>query len=150
MRWRTLTTLTLLCGASWKVLLQFHQPAKLEKIQLLSHEFKIPSRVEIWVLPATTLPEQDGWQHLGFVRLGNNERTSFEARELKTVYVEAEVEPVQKVKLVLHECHFNKLNGAMQVALVSISVFGVTDGSPQQFQSAGEQSMPNLPPRFAL
>ena len=85
-----LVSRTLTNGNLRKVVMQFHEAVKLEKvpatvtrsqfmpyfllqIQLLSHEFKIPTKVEVWVLPATALPSsEDGgsvpWQHLGFVR----------------------------------------------------------------------------------
>lgn len=47
------------------------------------------------------------FRKLGFLSLDNNERSGFQARELKSVHVNASA---ALLKLVIHQCHMNSLN----------------------------------------
>lgn len=53
--------------------------------------------------------------------LDSNEQANFEARELKSVYVDYEC---LKIKVILHRCYINNLNNFVQVGLIALNVMG--------------------------
>ncbi|KAI8615325.1 hypothetical protein BC830DRAFT_1123218 [Chytriomyces sp. MP71] len=136
---------------------------RLHKVQLLSHHFKIASKLEFFVGASasessltgaraassssassdktpkvSTLENGIRYTRLGFVSLGDNSASEFKAREFKSIHVDAHGE---FVKIVLHKNHINSLNLFNQVGLVSVSLLGASS-SPQnildqQFQIAG-------------
>jgi len=61
------------------------------------------------------------YKKLGYLSLDSNERSNFQARELKSVYIEA---PCMYIKLVFHKCHLNKYNLFNQVGLIALSFYG--------------------------
>lgn len=61
------------------------------------------------------------WKRLGYLSLDTNERTNFQARELKTVYVNS---LGSFLKLIINSPHLNNKNLYSQVGLVNITVFG--------------------------
>ena len=61
------------------------------------------------------------YKKLGYLSLDSNERSNFQARELKSVYIES---PALYLKLVLHKCHLNKYNLFNQVGLIALSFYG--------------------------
>lgn len=52
------------------------------------------------------------YKKLGYLSLDSNEKSSYQARELKSVYIDA---PCLYLKLVLNKCHLNKYNLFNQV-----------------------------------
>eukprot|EP00656_Telonema_subtile_P012979 TRINITY_DN16574_c0_g1_i1.p1 TRINITY_DN16574_c0_g1~~TRINITY_DN16574_c0_g1_i1.p1 ORF type:complete len:594 (-),score=123.22 TRINITY_DN16574_c0_g1_i1:20-1801(-) len=105
--------------------------SQLCELQLLCHEFKIPSLVEVFLRdarphgeahpPAENDARAAYQERLGVFTLGTNARSDYFARELKNVTIEG---AATHIKLVLHDCHPNKHNTQSQVALMSLSVFG--------------------------
>eukprot|EP00002_Diphylleia_rotans_P020523 TRINITY_DN3981_c0_g1_i1.p1 TRINITY_DN3981_c0_g1~~TRINITY_DN3981_c0_g1_i1.p1 ORF type:complete len:273 (-),score=57.28 TRINITY_DN3981_c0_g1_i1:148-966(-) len=85
------------------------------QLQILSHQSRIASRVEIYAGIDLHM------RRLGYISFDTNERTGFKARELKTVQMNVRV---QYIKLVLHKCHINKHNIGNQVGLVAINIIG--------------------------
>lgn len=61
------------------------------------------------------------FKRLGYLTLDSNERSSFRARELKSVYVDAEA---SFVRLVVHKPHTNQHNLYSQVGFIAINVVG--------------------------
>ena len=61
------------------------------------------------------------FKKIGFLALDSNERSNFQARELKSVYIDNNC---QKLKIVLNKCHINAHNIFSQVGLISINVRG--------------------------
>lgn len=53
--------------------------------------------------------------------LDSNERSQFQARELKSVYVDS---VTLLLKLVFHKCHVNKFNLYNQVGLIAVNCMG--------------------------
>ena len=97
-------------------MLRFEGQVSVQQVQLLSHQIKIASRVELFMgrLPPGTAAPRTGVTGIAFSRLGHfsldsNERSSFSARELKTVYVPQASEGTF-LRLVLHKCHVNEHN----------------------------------------
>ena len=111
----------------------------LSQIKVLTHETKIPKRVEIFLATrpnkmSENIHENDtvdqGWnedaisfQRLGYVSFDCNERSNFRARELKSIKLGG-IHDVSFIKLVLHECHGNIYNPDNQVGIVNITVLG--------------------------
>jgi centrosomal protein CEP104 len=95
----------------------------------LSHQSKIASKIELF----TFIPSGDQaltsqiplnevkFNRLGYLSLESNEKSGFQARELKSVYVDAFS---LLLKIVLHKCHVNKFNLYNQVGVIAINCMG--------------------------
>ena len=99
------------------VLIQFPATVRIKLIQLLCHEYKIPSEIEL--ISITKGGERS--KRLGSFKLQDNSSTQYKARELKSVYIESEC---KYIKLILFKPHPNTKNLFSQVSLLSLSVFG--------------------------
>lgn len=122
------------CEYPQEVVLELETTAQLRQIQVLSHQYKIATRIELFV-------GVDGkdWTRLGYMSLDANERTQFKARELKSAFVACRG---RFLKLVVHRCHINRENLYNQVGIVAVNVVGV--GSPVE-----KQRVEAPPPRLA-
>ena len=89
----------------------------MREIQFLSHQYNIASKIEIYILP----PQTDKFKKIGYLSLDSNERSNFQARELKTVYTDYNC---IQVKFNLMRCHPNTHNIYAQVGLIAISILG--------------------------
>ncbi|XP_070207078.1 centrosomal protein of 104 kDa-like isoform X2 [Littorina saxatilis] len=107
------------------IVIQLEGRARLRKIQILSHQFLIPTKIEFFVgdVPEGTTPllENARYTRLGYVSLSDNEKTGFKARELKSVHVDA---VGMFLRLNIHKNHINKHNLYNQVGIVAINVIG--------------------------
>jgi centrosomal protein CEP104 len=61
------------------------------------------------------------FKKIGYLALDSNERSSFKARELKSVYVDY---LINAIKISLHRCHSNVHNTFLQVGLIAVNVLG--------------------------
>lgn len=61
------------------------------------------------------------FNRLGYLSLESNEKSGFQARELKSVYVDAFS---LLLKIVLHKCHVNKYNLYNQVGVIAVNCMG--------------------------
>ncbi|ORZ19753.1 hypothetical protein BCR42DRAFT_371491 [Absidia repens] len=108
-------------------------PARITKIQLLSHHFKIATKVDIYV-GLLKESEQDLSQQsdddtdtlieftrLGYIGFDDNARTQFRARELKSIKINADGE---YIRLVVRNNHQNHLNVYNQVGLLTLNIVG--------------------------
>ena len=72
---------------------------------------QVATRVEVFVgLPPSAAdpdPNNCVFKRLGYLSFDSNERSSHQARELKSVHVNV---PALLIRLVIHRCHVNKLN----------------------------------------
>eukprot|EP00762_Andalucia_godoyi_P000013 ANDGO_02248.mRNA.1 hypothetical protein H257_15268 len=121
------------CDFPQEVVISFEGEVAVDAIQILGHEFKIPTRIEIYLyrpqfdeksrdlidVDAIVKPEV---HKLGYISMDKNDQSGHKARELKTVQLSSE--RAVALKLVLQRCHINPLNLYNQVALMGISVFG--------------------------
>ena len=110
------------CDYPQEIVLQFHHHCRISAIQVLSHESKIPNKLELYIsdgrnADTTTLQ----WSRLGFFTLGDNEDTQWQARELKTVDVNGQLR-FMKVRIL--GCHINRENMFNQVGLIALKVLG--------------------------
>nr|XP_005167010.1 centrosomal protein of 104 kDa isoform X1 [Danio rerio] len=125
--WRS----TRFCPFPQEIILQLAERCRIRKLQLLAHQYFIPSKVEFHVgdmLPESNSAQQAHSLHrLGYVSLSDNEKTGFRARELKSVHVDA---VGSFLKLTFHRNHVNQYNVYNQVALVALNILGdPIDGS---------------------
>jgi centrosomal protein CEP104 len=103
-------------------------PAKVNQIQILSHQSKISTKIEIFIGNGKSY-ESATFKRLGYLSLDSNERSSYSARELKTVFVDY---VGQYIKLLINENHINKLNIYNQVGVVAVSLLGVSEGNESE------------------
>jgi len=106
------------CSFPQELVLRLNEPCKIKKLQLLSHQYMIPSKVEFYV-GAHDTPES--FKRLGYIYLSNNEKTGFKSRELKSVHVDAEG---QYVRVLIHKSHPNKFNTYNQASIMAFNVIG--------------------------
>ena len=105
------------CNYPQELLIEFPKPIKMREIQFLSHQYSIATKIEIFILP----PQSEKFKKIGYLSLDSNERSNFQARELKTVYTDY---LCTRVKFNLLRCHSNSHNIYNQVGLIAISVLG--------------------------
>eukprot|EP00117_Sycon_ciliatum_P030409 scpid74071/ scgid23979/ Centrosomal protein of 104 kDa len=99
--------------------------ARIRKIQILSHQNMIPTRIEVAVAapqPASRLNADGGaWKKLGFVSFSSNSQTGYKQRELKSILLDV---VVGYVRLKVHQNHINHLNLFNQVGIVAFNILG--------------------------
>ena len=94
------------CEYPQEVTVRFDSGAKtrITQVQLLSHQSKIATKIELYVGDAQD-PSSASWSRLGYLSLDSNERSNYQARELKSVYVNA---VGGLLRFVIHKCFINK------------------------------------------
>ncbi|XP_020810295.1 centrosomal protein of 104 kDa isoform X1 [Drosophila serrata] len=124
------------------IILRFHQPAKIYRIQLLAHQYLIPEKVELWLhyspksLPST--PSSQYFDFLGFVALADNAYTNYKSRELQSVTVSPRRGTHLKLRLI--GVHGNEFNAANQISLLAVNVLGEDlEVSPTNNANNGEE-----------
>lgn len=93
---------------------------KITKIQVLSHQSKIAKKIDIFIGTGRIF-EDCTWKRLGYLSLDSNERSNYQARELKTVFVD---HVGRFMKFVINENYMNKQNVYNQVGIVAVSLAG--------------------------
>jgi len=139
------------CDYPQEIIVQFPYLVKLKQLQFLSHQSKISSKIELF----TFFPNQSQaltnqiplneieFKRLGYLSLDPNERSGYQARELKSVYVDRDSESVL-LKLIFHKCHLNNLNVFNQIGLVALNCFG----DPINLTKQAEASLPSKSSQF--
>jgi len=127
------------CLYPQEIVVRFSTPVRIRKLQLLSHQHMIASKVELYVgrqVGGASSLDHAEFLRLGYISLSDNEQTGFRSRELKSVNLDASG---QLVKLVLHRNHINTPNLYNQVGLVALNIIA---DSPGEGESDGE-NIPN-------
>jgi hypothetical protein len=98
----------------------------MHQIQLLSHEYCISSRIDIYTseIPAiewSTNSDDVPFTRLGHLSLNSNEQSEWQSRELKSVFLDSEC---RVLKLIFHSPYPNSLNVGNQVGLISVVCLG--------------------------
>jgi len=106
------------CTYPQELVLRLNESTKIRKLQLLSHQYMIPSKVEFFIAKRES-PDQ--FKRLGYIYLSNNEKTGFKSRELKSVHVNTEG---LFVRVLIHKNHLNKFNIYNQTCLMAFNVIG--------------------------
>ncbi|CDW88088.1 centrosomal protein of 104 kda [Stylonychia lemnae] len=122
------------CEYPQEIIIQFTNIVRLKQIQFLSHQSKISQKIELHTyVPtgtqalSTQIPlNMIKFTKLGYLSLDSNERSQFQARELKSVYVDS---VTLLLKLVFHKCFVNKYNLYNQVGLIAVNCMGEMHGA---------------------
>ena len=118
------------CVFPQEVILSFPSMSHISSMQLLSHQSKISTKIDILVAKGP----RSGWsgdvsslvfKKIGYFMLSNNESSNFQSRELKTVYIDS---TAAFLKLVLHKPHMNAVNLFNQVGIIAVIFFGQSKG----------------------
>ena len=111
-----------------ELLIQICRPCRLRQINLVFHEYKIPSKIDLYYFFPKTFSdfnldiEDLIFEKIGYIIPDTNTRTNYQAREFKKIYLN---ENVYYLKFVFHQNYNNLKNVFNQVGLVSIECFGV-------------------------
>ena len=97
--------------------IDFGLEAEIDTIQFVSHQYKIASRVDLYVSKS-----DKKFQALGSFQFSDNSFTNFTARELKSATLNGI--RAQFVKVSIPGCHVNASNPGNQVGLISLNVIG--------------------------
>ncbi|KAI8073361.1 hypothetical protein BC940DRAFT_291149 [Gongronella butleri] len=112
-------------------------PARITKIQVLSHHYKIATKIDVYIgllkepsddmasVPTDDDDDDDDtlieFTRLGYVCFDSNARAQYRARELKSIKINADGE---YIRLVVRQCHQNRLNTYNQVGILALHVLG--------------------------
>ncbi|KRT86105.1 hypothetical protein AMK59_2950 [Oryctes borbonicus] len=100
------------CEYPQEIVLQLERRCTLNKIQILAHQYLIPSKIELFSSNEDTNMISDvtniNWEYLGYITLSDNQSTGFKSRELKSANVPKCL--VSFIKLKLHKNHNNSYN----------------------------------------
>lgn len=99
----------------------FQKVQTIKKMQILIHQSKIPTKIEVLYSTTPYQKEEQEFRKKGYFYLSSNEETNYQARELKTVYLDIDC---QCLKLVLHKCYVNNSNLLNQVGIISLKFLG--------------------------
>lgn len=109
---------------------------KLSQVQILSHQSKISMKIEIFIGHGDDYFTAK-FRRLGYLSLDSNEKSSFQARELKTVYID---HPATYVRFVIHRNFVNNVNMHNQVGLVAVNFAGLDEGRGGAIRQSGEMA----------
>lgn len=115
------------CGYPQEILLQFISPICLKQINILSHEKRISSLIEFhcyYPNDSTEVLNNNKslqFDKLGYIRMNNNSKTNYKAREFRKVYLETYC---YYLKIVLHKNYVNKFNVFNQVSIINLEFLG--------------------------
>jgi centrosomal protein CEP104 len=99
------------CEYPQDIVLQLDSFSRLSQVQILSHQSKVATKVELYLGEGGSF-RTASFQRLGYLSLDSNERSNYQARELKSVYID---KMGSYLKLVIHKCYVNKHNLFNQV-----------------------------------
>lgn len=118
---------TRFCNFPQEILIQFLSPVNIKQINIVSHEKKISSMIEFFsFFPSNNTDiflniKALNYEKLGYVRMDNNSKTNFKAREFRKIYVNSNC---LYLKISLQKNYINKFNVFNQVSLISIDFYG--------------------------
>lgn len=105
------------CNYPQKLVLKIHHNDKtrvIQKVEILCHECKISEKIEIslgdrgdQVQIPDSIDQCESITRLGYITMDPNNRSGFQARELKSVPIEKHAD---FIRLDLQECHTNSHN----------------------------------------
>ncbi|CAM9367201.1 unnamed protein product, partial [Hapterophycus canaliculatus] len=138
------------CDYPQELGLAWEAPARVSQVQILSHQSKIATQIELFVGHGDSY-ESAHFRRLGYLSLDSNERSKYQARELKSVYVDA---PGQYLRMLVHKCYINEVNLFNQVGIVAVNLLGEKLGKlapgaldiPPAPYGAGPRPLPVHPP----
>ena len=137
------------CVYPQELVLQLPSVIRVRKLQILSHQYLIARKIELYIgtcRPGTVPSYQSAsFSRLGYISFDANEKTTFKARELKSVHLDCEG---VYVKLVCQKNHVNKLNIFNQVGVVAVNILGEfsSQDKPQSYRDIALANNENSDP----
>ena len=116
------------CTYPQELLIQLCRPCRLRQINLILHEYKIPSKIDLYYFFPKTFSDFNLdiddliFEKIGYIIPDNNMRTKYEARELKKIFIN---ENVYYLKFVCYENYNNYKNLFKQVGIIDIECYGI-------------------------
>lgn len=112
-----------------ELLIQFCRPCRLKQVNLVLHEYKIPSKIDFYYFyPNHKNKEEEkfDYNNIPFIKMGyiipnSNEKSNFKLREFKKIKIN---EKALYIKLTLHKNFINLENNYNQVSIISLQFFG--------------------------
>ena len=110
-----------------EILIQFPNPIRLRQLNLLLHQHRIPSKIDIFHFFPKCYDDFHKdynsltYEKIGYVVPSNNMKSNYRSRELKKIFLNANC---LYLKLVFHKCYINIYNTFNQVGLISLSCLG--------------------------
>jgi cell division septum initiation protein DivIVA len=104
----------------------------IHQIQVLNHQANISSKIEIYIGSGDSY-DSATWKRLGYMSIDSNEKSNYQARELKTVFVDS---LGQYLKLILNQNHPNHLNMYNQVGIIALNLTGAPSSAESKAISA--------------
>lgn len=119
------------CHWPQEIIFQMDELCRVRKIQLLSHQYKIATKIELFVsksgpTPSSGICDPSTFVRLGHVSLSDNVENDFRSRELKSVHIDS---MARFVRLLISKNHVNEHNMYNQVGLVALNLIGDGTGS---------------------
>ncbi|CDW78329.1 UNKNOWN [Stylonychia lemnae] len=122
------------CSYPQEIIVQIMSPMRVKQIQILSHQYKISSRIEVYYyFPPKSIQTEnqiqnnkeilnsENYMRIGYFSFNENSRSEFQAREMKTLHVDF---LAQYIKMVIYQPYENRLNLFQQVGIISMSMIG--------------------------
>uniref|UniRef100_A0A3Q4N8I3 Centrosomal protein of 104 kDa n=1 Tax=Neolamprologus brichardi TaxID=32507 RepID=A0A3Q4N8I3_NEOBR len=131
-----------LCSYPQHITLQLVERSRVRKLQLLAHQYMIPTKVEFYI--GDTLPETSSpgfprqLRRLGYVSLSDNEKTGFKARELKSVHVDA---VGTYLRMTFHRNYGNRYNHYNQVLCYMVTITHVCVICPSVYPQPSREQL---------
>ena len=116
------------CTYPQELLIQLCRPCRLRQINLVFHEFKIPSKIDLYFFFPKTFTDFNLdiddliFEKIGYITPDTNMRSKYQAREFKKIFLN---ENVYYLKFVFYQNYSNLKNVFNQVGLISIQCFGI-------------------------
>ncbi|KAL7034045.1 hypothetical protein ACKWTF_007830 [Chironomus riparius] len=106
-----------------EIVLKFHYPAKIYKIQVLAHQYLIPERIDLFInySSKSATPSSQTFEYIGFISLSQASE-NFQSRELQSISIPEKL--ATHLKLRMGGPYSNKLNPHNQLALLAVNVLG--------------------------
>eukprot|EP01027_Heterolobosea_sp_BB2_P017482 GEZU01024748.1.p1 GENE.GEZU01024748.1~~GEZU01024748.1.p1 ORF type:complete len:238 (-),score=40.41 GEZU01024748.1:183-896(-) len=132
------------CYYPQEVGLALPAPMKVAELQLLLHEYKIPSKIEFYAgldnaannkkskTPADYYEDDEvGYQlavfkYLGFIIPSDNRASHYTTRELKNMKLDA---TLKYLKIIFHDCYRNEINVYRQIGLIAVNILAIVTKS---------------------
>ena len=116
------------CTYPQELLIQLCRPCRLRQINLVFHEYKIPSKIDLYYFFPKTFSDFNLdiddliFEKIGYIIPDTNMRSKYQAREFKKIFLN---ENVYYLKFVFYQNYNNLKNIFNQVSLISIQCFGI-------------------------
>ena len=98
-------------------------------MEVISHQSMIPSRVDLYGTMSEALDSSCVWESIGFFSFNDNERSQWQARELKRIRIDHK--RLRFLRMVISGCHEVPPNVEKRCSFVSLEIQGRKDTKPK-------------------